>query len=72
MERMTAEQFSELTNENNNNGEQILRNKVSSARGRAFEGLFDERVQLLPTKRDKQIINKVNEPYIVTEKNNRE
>ena len=40
MERMTAEQFRELTNENNNNGEQILRNKVSSARGRAFEGLL--------------------------------
>ena len=36
MERMTAEQFRELTNENNNNGEQILRNKVSSARGRGY------------------------------------
>ena len=65
MEHMTAEQFRELTNENNNNGEQILRNKVSSARGRAFEGLLMRGCNYYRQK-EIAIINKVNEPYIVT------
>lgn len=68
MERMTAEQFRELTNENNNNGEQILRNKVSSARGRAFEGLLMRGCNYY-RQNGVAIINKVNEPYIVTKKN---
>lgn len=67
MEHMTAEQFRELTNENNNNGEQILRNKVSSARGRAFEGLLMRGCNYYRQK-EIAIINKVNEPYIVTKK----
>lgn len=67
MERMTAEQFRELTNENNNNGEQILRNKVSSARGRAFESLLMRGCNYY-RQRGTAIINKVNEPYIVTKK----
>lgn len=67
MERMIAEQFRELTNENNNNGEQILRNKESSARGRAFEGLLMRGCNYYRQK-EVAIINKVNEPYIVTKK----
>lgn len=68
MDHMTAEQFRELTNENNNNGEQILRNKVSSARGRAFEGLLMRGCNYYRQK-EVAIINKVNEPYIVVKKN---
>lgn len=68
MEHMTAEQFQTLVNENENtNGEQILRNKVSSARGRAFEGLLMRGCNYYRQK-EVAIINKVNEPYIVTKK----
>lgn len=68
MEHMTAEQFQTLVNENENtNGEQILRNKVSSARGRAFEGLLMRGCNYYRQK-EMAIINKVNEPYIVTKK----
>ena len=68
MEHMTAEQFQTLVNENENtNGEQVLRNKVSSARGRAFESLLMSGCNYY-RQRGTAIINKVNEPYIVTKK----
>lgn len=68
MEHMTAEQFQTLVNENENtNGEQVLRNKVSSARGRAFESLLMRGCNYY-RQRGTAIINKVNEPYIVTKK----
>ena len=63
MEHMTAEQFQTLVNENENtNGEQVLRNKVSSARGRAFESLLMRGCNYY-RQRGTAIINKVNEPF---------
>lgn len=69
MERMTAEEYRALIDENRNaDGEQVLRNKKSSARGRAFESLLMRGCNYY-RQNGVAIINKVNEPYIVTKKN---
>lgn len=70
MEKMTAEEYRALIDENRNaDGEQVLRNKKSSARGRAFESLLMRGCNYYRQK-GIAIINKVNEPYIVTKKTN--
>jgi len=70
VEKMTAEEYRALIDENRNaDGEQILRNKKSAARGRAFESLLMRGCNYYRQK-GVAIINKVNEPYIVTKKTN--
>lgn len=70
MEKMTVEEYRALIDENRNaDGEQVLRNKKSSARGRAFESLLMRGCNYYRQK-GIAIINKVNEPYIVTKKTN--
>ena len=62
MEKMTAEEYRALIDENRNaDGEQVLRNKKSSARGRAFESLLMRGCNYYRQK-GIAIINKVNEP----------
>lgn len=69
MEKMTVDEYRALIDENRNaDGEQILRNKKSAARGRAFESLLMRGCNYYRQK-EVAIINKVNEPYIVTRKN---
>ena len=70
MEKMTVDEYRALIDENRNaDGEQILRNKKSAARGRAFESLLKRGCNYYRQK-GMAIINKVNEPYIVTKKTN--
>ena len=70
MEKMTVDEYRALIDENRNaDGEQILRNKKSAARGRAFESLL-MRGRNYYRQKGMAIINKVNEPYIVTKKTN--
>lgn len=70
MEKMTVDEYRALIDENRNaDGEQILRNKKSAARGRAFESLLMRGCNYYRQK-GVAIINKVNEPYIVTKKTN--
>lgn len=70
MERMTAEEYRGLISwSENTDGEQVLRNKVSAARGRAFESLLMRGCNYY-RQNGVAIINKVNEPYIVTKKTN--
>ena len=59
--KMTAEEYRALIDENRNaDGEQVLRNKKSSARGRAFESLLMRGCNYYRQK-GIAIINKVNE-----------
>ena len=68
MEKMTVDEYRALIDENKNaDGEQILRNKKSAARGRAFESLLMRGCNYYRQK-EVAIINKVNEPYIDTKK----
>lgn len=66
MERMTAEQFREMANRDVDI-EQAQRNRVSSARGWAFENLLMKGCNSYIQK-GMAIIHKVNEPYKVLKK----
>lgn len=66
MEHMTAEEFRKMTN-SDIDIEQAQRNRVSSARGWAFESLLMRGCNYY-RQRGTAIINKVNEPYKVLKK----